>query len=107
MKILIISDAWHPQVNGVVRTYEHLCEQFIAMGHEVKVIGPEDFPMRMPMPGYKEIELAILPYGKLAKMIKDYNPDIIHVSVEGPLGWAARRYCKKNKIQFSTSYHTQ
>lgn len=107
MKILIISDAWHPQVNGVVRTYEHLCEQFIAKGHDVKVIGPEDFPMRMPMPGYNEIELAILPYNRLSKMIEDYNPDAVHVSVEGPLGWAARKYCLKNDIEFSTSYHTQ
>lgn len=107
MKILIISDAWHPQVNGVVRTYEHLCEQFVKMGHDVKVIGPEDFSFRMPMPGYPEIELAIAPYHKLAKMIERYHPDRVHISVEGPLGWAGRKYCKKHGIPFSTSYHTQ
>ena len=106
MKILIISDAWHPQVNGVVRTYEHIMEELIDLGHDVKVIGPEDFSWKMSMPGYQEIKLVWFPYRRLSKMIEEYQPDAIHISVEGPLGWAARRYCLKNKVQFSTSYHT-
>lgn len=105
-KFLIVSDAWHPQVNGVVRTYEHLCEELEKMGHEVKVIGPADFPLTMPMPGYAEIKLAFAPYGRLKRMIDAYNPDYIHIAAEGPLGWAGRRYCMRHGKSFSTSYHT-
>ena len=107
MKILIISDAWHPQVNGVVRTYEHLRDELTRMGHKVKVIGPDDFSWCVPMPGYAEIKLALFPYRKLKRMIEEFAPDRIHVAVEGPLGWAARKYCKKHKRDFTTSYHTQ
>jgi glycosyltransferase involved in cell wall biosynthesis len=106
MKILIISDAWHPQVNGVVRTYENLSEQLRRLGHEVKVIGPSDFRVCMPMPGYAEIQLAINPYGRLKRIIEAYQPDCIHIAAEGPLGWAGRKYCKKHNLKFSTSYHT-
>ncbi|MGB0720471.1 MAG: glycosyltransferase, partial [Bdellovibrionales bacterium] len=107
MRLLIITDAWFPQVNGVVRTYEHLSEELRKLGHTVKVIGPADFPLRVPMPGYAEIQLAIAPYRALSKMIEDYAPDKIHLSTEGPLGWAGRRYCRKHNRAFSTSYHTQ
>ena len=107
MKLLIISDAWFPQINGVVRTYEYLSRELIKMGHEVRVIGPSDFPHRIPMPGYSEIKLAIMPYNRIKKIIEDYQPDKIHISTEGPLGWAARRYCIKTCRPFSTSYHTQ
>jgi glycosyltransferase involved in cell wall biosynthesis len=107
MKLLIITDAWHPQVNGVVRTYEHLGEELVKMGHTVHVIGPANFPFKIPMPGYAEIELALFPYCRLAKLIEEYNPDTIHISTEGPLGWAGRRYCLKNKIPYTTTYHTQ
>ncbi len=106
MKLLIISDAWHPQVNGVVRTYEHLGEELEKLGHEVYVIGPADFPIKFPMPFYEEIELVIAPYRRLKKMIETYEPDDIHIATEGPLGWAARRYCKKHGHKFTTSYHT-
>ena len=107
MKLLIISDAWLPQVNGVVRTYEHLRDEMQKMGHTVKVVGPSDFRFSMPMPGYAEIRLAIAPYGRLKRIIEEYQPDKIHLSAEGPLGWAGRRYCLKHGIPFSTSYHTQ
>ncbi|MCD8520311.1 MAG: glycosyltransferase [Alphaproteobacteria bacterium] len=76
------------------------------LGHTVKVIGPADFPRTMPMPGYPEIRLAIMPYGRLKRMIEEYKPDYIHIPAEGPLGWAARRYCLKHGKSFSTSYHT-
>lgn len=107
MKLLIITDAWFPQVNGVVRTYEYLSQEMRKRGHEVKIIGPSDFPRRTPMPGYAEIELTIKPYKRLVQMIETYAPDRIHISTEGPLGWAARRYCLKHNRGFSTSFHTQ
>lgn len=104
-RILIISDAWEPQVNGVVRTYQHLMREWRAMGHEVRVIGPAEFTA-LSMPGYPEIRLALWPGRKLARLIAQFNPDIIHIAVEGPLGWAARRYCLRHGIAFSTSFHT-
>lgn len=106
MKILIITDAWHPQVNGVVRTYEHLSNELIRLGHGVRIIGPHDFPLRIPMPGYREIELALFPYSRLAGMISDYAPDSIHIATEGPLGLAAQKWCKRHNRRFSTAFHT-
>lgn len=106
MKLLIISDAWHPQINGVVRTYEHLIEELHALGHTTKVLGPSDFPLRFSMPGYAEIKLAVAPYRHLAQQIKAYAPDTIHIATEGPLGWAAQRYCLNHKLPFSTAFHT-
>ncbi|MGH1378837.1 MAG: glycosyltransferase family 4 protein [Alphaproteobacteria bacterium] len=107
MRVLIISDAWHPQVNGVVRTYEHLCKELKNTGHKVEVIGPADFAASVPMPFYPEIKLVIRPFKRLQRLIKDYSPDKIHIATEGPLGWAARKYCINNNIQFTTCYHTQ
>jgi glycosyltransferase involved in cell wall biosynthesis len=110
MKILIISDAWTPQINGVVRTYEHICEELEKIGQEVYVIGPSDFPRRMPMPGYREIELVIAPYRRLKRKIEELesnSPVSIHIATEGPLGRAARRYCLKHGHSFTTAYHTQ
>ena len=106
MKVLIISDAWHPQVNGVVRTYEHIGTELERAGHIIRVIGPSDFPLCFPMPGYAEIKLALFPYRALKKMIDEWQPDSIHIATEGPLGWAARRYCLKNEHSFTTSFHT-
>lgn len=107
MKILIITDAWKPQVNGVVRTYEHLDEEFQAMGHTVQVIGPSDFAWRVPMPGYSEIELALCAGSRLRRLIHHADADTLHIATEGPLGRAARRYCHRHKIPFTTAYHTQ
>lgn len=106
MLILIISDAWHPQVNGVVRTYEDLNRHLEKDGHEVRVIGPSEFPLRRPMPGYAEIELTLFPKRRLTQMIGDFAPDTIHIATEGPLGWAARGLCLKNGWPFTTAYHT-
>lgn len=107
MRILIISDAWLPQLNGVVRTYEYLNKELEKSGHSVNVIGPAEFKWRLPMPGYKEIELVLFPYNSLKKKIEDYIPNAIHIATEGPLGWAARKYCLKNNIKFTTCYHSQ
>lgn len=106
MKILIISDAWYPQMNGVVRTYENLSKELRKMGHEVKVIGPKHFKWKIPMFGYKEIRLCLFPYRRLSKLIKEFNPDAVHISVEGPLGWAGRKYCAKHNMKYSTAFHT-
>ncbi len=107
MKVLIISDAWHPQINGVVRTYEYLCKELEGMGHQVEIIGPADFPFIVPMPFYSEIKLVIAPKKRLQRMIKDFAPEKIHIATEGPLGWAARKFCLKNSIEYTSCYHTQ
>lgn len=107
VKVLIVSDAWHPQVNGVVRTYEHISEELEAMGCDVKVIGPADFPKTYPMPGYDEIRLVPFPAARLAKMIEAFAPNHIHAAAEGPLGWATRKYCLRRSRPFTTTYHTQ
>jgi glycosyltransferase involved in cell wall biosynthesis len=106
MRILIVSDAWKPQLNGVVRTYEYLAAELAALGHEVKIVGPHDFPLRMPLPGYREIELALLPYRRLARMIDAFAPDTIHIGTEATLGKAARAYCLRRGRVFTTAYHT-
>ena len=107
MKILVISDAWHPQLNGVVRTYEYLNKTLEDAGHIVKTIGPANFSKRFPMPGYKEIELVPFAYNRLSRMIDDFAPDSIHIATEGPLGWAARKYCLNHNAPFTSSYHSQ
>lgn len=106
MKILIITDAWQPQINGVVRTYEYLSQELMSLGHDVKVIGPQDFPWRIPMPGYREIELVLFPRHRLSKMIAGFAPDSIHIATEGPLGMAAQSWCKRHKRRYSTAFHT-
>lgn len=104
-RILIVTDAWIPQVNGVVRSYEYMIREFEHMGHAVQVISPQDF-RTLPMPGYAEIELALFPYRRLSQRIAAFRPTIIHIAVEGTLGWAARRYCLRNSLPFSTAFHT-
>lgn len=107
MKLIIITDAWHPQINGVVRTYQHFSEEMRKAGHEVKVVGPSDFPRQIPMPGYPEIKLAITPYKHLESLINAFDPDYIHISTEGPLGWAGRKYCLRYDKKYTSSFHTQ
>lgn len=106
LRILIVTDAWYPQVNGVVRTYEYLRHELTAMGYEVKIIGPADFRMSIPMPGYSEIRLALFPYNRLRRMIAAYNADVLHIATEGPLGIAARKYATEYGVEFTTCYHT-
>jgi glycosyltransferase involved in cell wall biosynthesis len=106
MKILIVSDAWRPQVNGVVRTYEDLNHYLENQGHHIRVISPCDFPHRHPLPFYPEIELVFNPSARLRRMIDDFAPDTIHIATEGPLGWAARHICLKRGWPFTTAYHT-
>jgi glycosyltransferase involved in cell wall biosynthesis len=106
MKLILITDAWHPQVNGVVTTLHELVQALGPLGVEVKVIHPGMFKSRS-CPGYAGIDLAIRPYKALAAMLDGSEPDAVHIATEGPLGWAARRYCLKKKWPFTTAFHTK
>jgi glycosyltransferase involved in cell wall biosynthesis len=105
-RILIVSDAWTPQVNGVVRTLRTVTEEMRAMGLIVEIVGPDRFKT-VPMPSYPEIRLAILPGKHLAKIIDDFKPDALHIATEGPLGMAARSYAKRRNVAFTTAFHTR
>jgi len=107
MKILIVTDAWLPQINGVVRTLLATQKTLIQMGHEVDMITPDLF-YTIPCPTYPEIRLAISPtYRKILKKINTFQPDAIHIATEGPLGLSARRCCLKLDKKFTTSFHTK
>ena len=106
MKIALITDAWQPQVNGVVTTLVELVRELEAAGHVVEVIHPGLFKTR-PCPGYAGIDLAIRPARHLATKMDAFQADMIHVATEGPLGWAARSYCMKNRLRFTTAFHTK
>lgn len=104
-RICIVTDAWHPQVNGVVRTLDTLRRELKRDGHKVFVLSPKMFKT-LPCPTYPEIRLSMNVPFRLTGFLKGFNPDAIHIATEGPLGWAARRYCRKNGLPFTTAYHT-
>jgi glycosyltransferase involved in cell wall biosynthesis len=104
-RILIVTDAWHPAVNGVVRTIDSLAAELRILGHEVQVIGTDRF-RTLPLPSYPEVRLA-WDSGRLAAMIDAAAPEAIHIATEGPLGLAARRYCLRRKKPFTTAFHTR
>ncbi|MES2786964.1 MAG: glycosyltransferase, partial [Pseudomonadota bacterium] len=106
MKIALITDAWTPQVNGVVTTLVELAREMTEAGHELLVIEPGMFATR-PCPGYAGIALAIRPKRELTRRMDEFAPDAIHIATEGPLGWAARRYCLDRKLAFTTAFHTK
>ncbi len=106
MRILFVSDAWRPQVNGVVRTIEATAQELERRGHSVEVIGPDRF-RTVPLPTYPGILLALLPGDRLARMMEEFAPDAIHIATEGPLGWAARNWCLHRNRVFTTAYHTR
>jgi glycosyltransferase involved in cell wall biosynthesis len=106
MKIALITDAWHPQINGVVTTLVELVDQLKANGHSVEVFHPHLFQTR-PLPGYAGIDYAVKPFPQLARLLKQHQSEAIHIATEGPLGWAARKYCIKNKLPFTTAFHTR
>lgn len=105
-KILIVTDAWMPQINGVVRVFKEITKILEARGYEVVIAHPHLFGT-MSLPFYPEIKIAPFAAGPLGKMIETENPDYIHVATEGPLGLSARNWCIDNKKPFTTSYHTQ
>jgi glycosyltransferase involved in cell wall biosynthesis len=106
MKIALVTDAWLPQVNGVVTTLLELQDGLWSRGHEVVVIEPSGFK-RFPCPGYREIELAWRPRKKVWQQLDEARPDAIHIATEGPLGSAARAWCLKHGLAFTTAFHTR
>jgi glycosyltransferase involved in cell wall biosynthesis len=106
LKILIVTDAWRPQVNGVVRTLEVLGDDLTALGHQVRFATPEG-RFSVPMPTYPEIRLALFARGQLEREIRSFAPDAVHIATEGPLGLSARAICIAHGIAFSTSFHTR
>ncbi len=106
MKLLLITDAWAPQVNGVVTTLVELVKELRAHGHTVQVVHPGQFRTR-PCPGYAGIDLAVSPARQVGLAIDEALPDAIHIATEGPLGWAARRHCKRQGLAFTTAFHTK
>ena len=106
MRILLATDAWEPQVNGVVRTLTRVVAELREMGEIVEVISPDQFTT-FPLPTYPEIKLAIGAYEKVQERFKAFEPEAIHIATEGPIGLAARRICLEWKLPFTTSYHTR
>ncbi len=106
MRILVATDAWSPQVNGVVRTYEQLAEEVAALGAELVFLTPAEF-RTVACPTYSEIRLALPGYAYAVERINFVNPDAIHIATEGPIGWMARTYCLRRSIPFTTSFHTR
>ncbi|MHB8286865.1 MAG: glycosyltransferase family 4 protein [Caulobacteraceae bacterium] len=106
MRILLATDAWEPQVNGVVRTLTRTVAECRAMGHLVEVVSPDQFKT-LPMPTYPEIRLAIGAHEPMQELFKAFEPEAIHIATEGPVGLAARRLCIEWKLPFTTSYHTR
>jgi glycosyltransferase involved in cell wall biosynthesis len=105
-KVLTITDAWHPQVNGVIRSIERTGEELMRRGIEAVYVTPEGF-RTFPMPTYEEIRLSLTTSGPVYKLIEAADADAIHIATEGPLGVIGRRWCVRNKVPFSTAYHTQ
>ena len=106
MRIAIASDAWSPQVNGVVTTLQQTRDELIAQGHDVLMITPEG-RRTVPCPTYPEIRLALFQGRKIARELDAFNPDCVHIATEGTIGFAVRRYCRKRRLKFTTAYHTQ
>jgi len=106
MRVLVATDAWHPQVNGVVRTYERLALEAPALDFEVDFLSPPLF-RTFPCPTYPEIRLALAGPRAIARHIERVRPDFIHIATEGPIGLMTRRYCRKRRWPFITSYHTR
>jgi glycosyltransferase involved in cell wall biosynthesis len=106
MRLALVTDAWQPQMNGVVRTLMRTCDELRSMGHEIAVVSPDQFN-GFPCPTYPEIKLALLPRRKIARMLEAFRPQAIHIATEGPLGHAARGHCLVRRLPFTTAYHTR
>lgn len=106
VKVMIVTDAWEPQVNGVVRTLTQTRRELEAMGHIVDMITPLEFKT-VPCPTYPEIRLSILPAKRVRERIEKFAPQALHIATEGPLGMAARAYALRHKLPYTTAYHTR
>ena len=106
MKIMLVTDAWEPQVNGVVRTLKSTTRELLALGHTVELLTPLEF-RTLPCPTYPDIRLSLLPAVTVSRRIADFHPDALHIATEGPLGIAARRHALRHGLPFTTAYHTR
>ncbi|HEY0958182.1 MAG TPA: glycosyltransferase family 1 protein [Novosphingobium sp.] len=106
MRIAIATDAWYPQVNGVVRTLSATTVELDRRGIEVELITPQRF-LTVPMPGYASIRVAMAPRFGVRRMLDAYAPDVVHIATEGPIGWSARGWCLARNIPFTTAFHTR
>ena len=106
MRILLATDAWAPQVNGVVITLRNTIRGLEKVGHTVEVIGPDRF-RSVPCPTYPEIRLALSPFSQFVDLATRFAPDAVHIATEGPLGLAARKFCLREGLGFTTAYHTR
>jgi hypothetical protein len=106
MRIMIVTDAWEPQVNGVVQTLKNTRRELETLGHEVAMITPRDFST-LPCPTYPDIRLSLLPGRRVCRKLQDVVPEALHIATEGPLGLAARAYALRHDLPFTTAYHTR
>ncbi|MDB5653887.1 MAG: glycosyl transferase, group 1 [Tardiphaga sp.] len=106
MRILVATDAWHPQVNGVVRTLTMMAEAAKGFGVEISFLTPQSF-RTFALPSYADLRVAFPGRRKIARLIEDARPDNIHIATEGPIGIAVRGYCRRRGIPFTTSFHTR
>jgi glycosyltransferase involved in cell wall biosynthesis len=106
LRILLATDAWTPQINGVVVTLQNTLRGLESAGHSVEVVGPDRF-VSIPCPTYPEIRLALSPTRGLAKVLARFRPEAVHIATEGPIGIAMRKLCLRDKTPFTTSYHTR
>ena len=106
MRITLVSDAWAPQVNGVVRTLTTTVARLRDTGHAVETITPDQFAT-VSCPTYPEIRLALLAGPALGRRLAVFDPEAVHIATEGPLGWTARRWCLDRGMPFTTSFHTR
>jgi glycosyltransferase involved in cell wall biosynthesis len=106
VRIVLATDAWTPQTNGVVTTLKATAETLTRFGHTVRVLSPQNLAC-IPCPSYPEIRLAVNPGAYVARELKAFRPHAIHIATEGTLGLAVRRYCRHRRVPFTTSYHTR
>jgi glycosyltransferase involved in cell wall biosynthesis len=106
MRILVATDAWHPQVNGVVRTLTMMAEAAKAFDVDISFLTPQSF-RTFAMPSYPDVRVALPYQAKIARLIAEARPDSIHIATEGPIGLLVRRYCSKHRLPFTTSFHTR
>jgi len=105
-RILVASDAWSPQINGVVRTLETVIGHLRSEAHDVLVLSPDRF-RTVPMPTYPEIRLAIDAPWRAPRLVEAFRPEAIHIATEGPIGFAVRRHCRMRDLPFTTSFHSR
>lgn len=106
MRVMIVTDAWEPQVNGVVRTLKSTRRELERLGHTVDILTPLEF-RTLPCPTYPDIRLSLLPGRQVSQRIREFMPQALHIATEGPLGIAARAYALRHRIPFTTAYHTR